>query len=114
MLVEKRISSKINYDVLKDLADGFGSSASEINNITNSTSQPAPQEDVKDGVLPPITRTPVVARGRLPSLSARKRTFSTLEASPSLESKYGAIWLLVRSYDLCVVLIGRQGYKAPR
>ncbi len=109
--MEKRISSKINYDVLKDLADGFGSSASEINNITNSTSQPAPQGDVKDDVLPPITRTPV---GRLPSLSARKRTFSTLEASPSLESKYGAIWLLVRSYDLCVILTGRQGYKAPR
>ncbi len=94
--MEKRISSKINYDVLKDLADGFGSSASEINNLTNSSSQPVPQEDdVKDGVLPPITRTPLVARGRLPSLSARKRTFSTLEASPTMEPKYGTF--------LCVI-----------
>ena len=90
MLVEKRISSKINYDVLKDLADGFGANTSEVTNLTSSSSylksEVSSNQDggEGEGSLPPISRTPLVARGRLPSLSVRKRTFSTLEASPGV------------------------------
>ena len=89
MLVEKRISSKINYDVLKDLADGFGANTGEVASLTSShshfkTDGSSSQGGESDGSLPPISRTPLVARGRLPSLSVRKRTFSTLEASPGI------------------------------
>ena len=87
MLVEKRISSKINYDVLKDLADGFGAGSNEVSNLTTSLnpedSSNEGSSENNGGVLPPITRAPI-ARGRLPSLSARKRTFSTLEATPAI------------------------------
>ncbi len=81
--MEKRISSKINYDVLKDLADGFSSSSATEGSLdsVSSSSVKAERSGESDGALLPITRTPMVARGRLPSLSARKRTFSALEAA---------------------------------
>ncbi len=80
--MEKRISSKINYDVLKDLADGFSSSSTEGSlDSVSSSSVKAERSGESDGALLPITRTPMLARGRLPSLSARKRTFSALEAA---------------------------------
>ena len=96
MLVEKRISSKINYDVLKDLADGFGAVPSETNLSSNSASDVKPVSTImtQDGGLNSegvdstgllISRGPSIARGRLPSLSVRKRTFSSLEASSGLE-----------------------------
>lgn len=87
MLVEKKISSKINYDVLKDLADGFTTitrESTDSNSLSQLQSDPFMHQgepEAKNSSLPPITRTPLVARGRLPSLSARKRTFSSLEVS---------------------------------
>ena len=92
MLVEKRISSKINYDVLKDLADGFGVAPSELN--LSSNLKPVTTISVQDRELNSegtesmelsISRGPSVASGRLPSLSVRKRTFSSLEPSSGLE-----------------------------
>lgn len=82
MLVEKKISTKINYEVLKDLADGFGPSTADSNSsstVPSGVQNDRSGEAVPSGLLPPISRTPLVTSGRLPSLSARKRTFSSLE-----------------------------------
>ena len=93
MLVEKKISSKINYDVLRDLDKGFGSDGSTI---ADASTTPQSDESLTGGssltglstsVLPvpigdtsslTITRIPSSGSGRLPSLGTRKRTFSSL------------------------------------
>ena len=94
MLVEKRISSKINYDVLRDLDKGFGSDGSTIadasttpqgdesltggSNLTGLSSSVHTVPPVGDTSSLTITRMPSSSSGRLPSLSTRKRTFSSL------------------------------------
>lgn len=93
MLVEKKISSKINYDVLRDLDKGFGGDGSTI---ADASTTPQSDESLTGGssltglsssVLPvpigdtsslTITRIPSSGSGRLPSLGTRKRTFSSL------------------------------------
>ena len=120
MLVEKRISSKINYEVLRGLDLGmaeevprvddasstkadlpsFGSgwnetaSASALYEMASSVSvapcgplvsHSRPLERLPSSASPlAITRTPGTISGRLPSLSTRKRTFSSLSGSSSL------------------------------
>ena len=98
MLVEKKISSKINYDVLRDLDKGLSNNGSTI----AGASVTMPQADQalagessltglssSAGVLPPVTTedtSPLTIKrspssgsgGRLPSLSTRKRTFTSL------------------------------------
>ena len=93
MLVEKKISSKINYDVLRDLDKGFGSDGSTI---ADASTTPRSDESLTGGssltglsssILPvpigdtsslTIMRIPSSGSGRLPSLGTRKRTFSSL------------------------------------
>ena len=94
MLVEKRISSKINYDVLRDLDKGFGSDdsttagtsiipqvdeslASSLTGLSSSVPT-VPPVPVGDASSLSITRMPSTGGGRLPSLSTRKRTLSSL------------------------------------
>ncbi len=87
MLVERRLSSKINYEVLKDLADGFATNDNSVATpSSSSTVETGTPVEGDNGSLPPISRTPV-SRGRLPSLSARKRTFSSLEVTHTPDSK---------------------------
>lgn len=93
MLVERRISTKINYDVLRDIeidsAGGGGlpesSStplASDSSHVTSSTGQVTAGSSTlsQDSALT-ITRT--AARNRLPSLSSRKRNLSALNLTDS-------------------------------
>lgn len=94
MLVEKKISSKINYDVLRDLDKGFGGDGSTI---ADASTTPQSDESLTGGssltglsssvhTVPPvgdtssltITRMSSSGSGRLPSLGTRKRTFSSL------------------------------------
>lgn len=97
MLVEKRISSKINYDVLRDLDKGLSSNGSTIAG-TSTTMLQADEALTGDSSLtglsssaavPPVTTgftLPLIIKrssssgssGRLPSLSTRKRTFTSL------------------------------------
>lgn len=62
MLVEKKISSKINYDVLRELSD------------ENSTQEPK----VDSNITPSVEATPAT-----PSSAPRKRTFSLLDSGGS-------------------------------
>ena len=87
MLVEKRISTKINYDVLRDIeidscqVDSSTTSKTpefepdDLNTV--HTSNPATIQ-VNESLT--ITRTPV--GNRLPSLTNRKRSFSSLSSHP--------------------------------
>ncbi|CAI8021266.1 Transcription factor IIIB 90 kDa subunit [Geodia barretti] len=100
MLVERRISTKINYDVLKDLdktmssqgesshqptlVEEPGASRHSVAGVTSETSQGGLGEGGDEGVAgfsgcgsPPVTpRSPLVPgrRDRLPSLQSRKRS----------------------------------------
>jgi len=97
MLVEKRISSKINYDVLRDLDKGLSSNGSMI--AGSSTTMLQADEALtgnssltglsSSAAVPPVTTgftLPLIIKrspssgssGRLPSLSTRKRTFTSL------------------------------------
>ena len=96
MLVEKKISTKINYDVLRDLDKGVASEplgplfpatkpviSTGLGGLT-SFANPTPTPEVTTSSSLSITRPPSMSRGRLPSLSTRKRTFSDLSGgSPS-------------------------------
>lgn len=90
MLVERRISTKINYDVLRDIdidSGSLGSRTSSMNtqesadSAENATAACTTVSGGRQSEIPPvsntltITRTPV--RNRLPSLSSRKRNFSS-------------------------------------
>lgn len=65
MLVEKKISSKINYDVLRELSDDSSTQESKVD------SKP----------MPSVEATPVT-----PSSMPRKRTFSLLDSGGSSTS----------------------------
>lgn len=96
MLVEKRISSKINYDVLRDLDKGLSSNGSTIagtsttmlqadealtgDSSSTGLSSSAAVSPVTTGFTLPliIKRSSSGSSGRLPSLSTRKRTFTSL------------------------------------
>ena len=76
MLVEKKISSKINYDILKDLdrvsqSEIGGASKDQTFGVGLGTPQP---------LASPLTvdKTPSLVSRRIPSLSSRKRSFSSL------------------------------------
>ncbi len=113
MLVEKKISSKLNYDVLRDLDAGFSeeqssSEASAVpvvdstqpfgglgfdepssSGLTGATSV-ADRTDQFSFFSPSsleVTRPPSSGVGRLPSLHTRKRTLSSLGGG----STYGTI-----------------------
>ena len=113
MLVEKNISSKINYDVLRDLDDSvrgeLAASGSAFDTSTNGLGSSGRRNDSAPlysggfvnfgcpGSMPihplsaslTIKRTPSTSSDRLPSLS-RKRSFSALGAiamSSSASSK---------------------------
>ena len=79
MLVERRISTKINYDVLRDLTKNLsdqGTSAVP----TGSSAGAVATHVASSGHSLSISRcTPVT--GRLPSLTTRKRTFSALSSA---------------------------------
>ena len=91
MLVEKKISAKINYEVLRDLDKGVASSeplgpllpatkpvlSTGLGSLT-SFANPTPIPEASTSSSLSITRPPSMSRGRLPSLSTRKRTFSDL------------------------------------
>lgn len=78
MLVEKKISSKINYDILKDL-DRVSHSESTLHSTTKDqtsgvglgTPQSLPSTLIVDKTLS-------LVGGRIPSLSSRKRSISSL------------------------------------
>jgi hypothetical protein len=78
MLVEKRISTKLNYDVLRDIEIDLGHQSSlghtpdPISNQTSSTSIGRTAPIAADLT---ITRAPM--QPRLPSLTSRKRDFSS-------------------------------------
>lgn len=89
MLVEKKISSKINYDILKDL-DRISNSDS------GSTSQgPSKDQSFSVGLNSPqpqpslltVDRTSSLVNGRLPSLTSRKRSLSSLGPEFSLTTQ---------------------------
>ena len=79
MLVEKKISSKINYDILKDLDrvshEGGGFSQGPPKDQTLGFGLGTPQQ-----ISSPITvdRTPPLVSGRIPSVASRKRPLSSL------------------------------------
>lgn len=97
MLVEKRISSKINYDVLRDLDKGLSGNGSTIAG-TSTTMLQADEALTGDSSLTGLSSSAAVpsvttgftlpliikrssssgSSGRLPSLSTRKRTFTSL------------------------------------
>lgn len=77
MLVERKISTKINYDVLRDLANGLAVEGGP----SNHHSSPSTSES-----LLTISKTPPTSAGRLPSLTTRKRNFSALMAEPTATS----------------------------
>ena len=81
MLVEKRISTKLNYDVLRDIEIDCGGAfdQNKTDRGTDAHDKPANPANLysaqpTDALT--ITRTPL--RARLPSLSSRKRKFSSL------------------------------------
>ena len=96
MLVEKKISSKINYEVLRDLDKGVADEASSsllpatkpilstgLGSLTSFGSHTLTSAATPSSSLS-ITRPPSMSMARLPSLSTRKRTFSDLSGgSPS-------------------------------
>ena len=84
MLVEKRISTKLNYDVLRDIEIDLGGHQNSLNH-TPSSGMPTDNQTGPVGGLDrvasapdnlAITRTPM--QPRLPSLTSRKRDFSSL------------------------------------
>ena len=90
MLVEKKISAKINYEVLRDLDKVVASEplgpllpatkpvlSTGLGGLT-SFANPTPIPEAFASSSLSITRPPSMSRGRLPSLSTRKRTFSDL------------------------------------
>ena len=88
MLVEKRISTKLNYDVLRDIEIDSGhqtfgrvpQAPDELDvDQTSSVSNGAASGDLT------ITRTPL--QPRLPSLTSRKRDFSSLGGLSSFSSR---------------------------
>ena len=104
MLVEKRISNKINYDVLKDLMESYTvqedrpSSKGEESGIGGHGVKP-PKVAASEGDVPSddasqtdlageedlsITRHQSPS-GRLPSLVHRKRSLTAVKPSPNLE-----------------------------
>ena len=114
MLVERRISTKINYDVLKDLdktmssqgesshqptlVEEPGASRHSVAGVTSETSQGGLGEGGDEGAAgfsgwgsPLVTpRSPLVPgrRDRLPSLQSRKRSLpSFARGSPALSPK---------------------------
>jgi hypothetical protein len=73
MLVERKISTKINYDVLRDLANGVAVEGGPSNHLSLSPNTAASSES-----LLAISKAPPTTAGRLPSLTTRKRNFSVL------------------------------------
>ena len=85
MLVERKISTKINYDVLRDIEfdseNPAGSSNADstavVAEVTTTTSS-----GTSEVMQPPQSRSLAITRtlvgNRLPSLSTRKRNFSSL------------------------------------
>lgn len=73
MLVERKISTKINYDVLRDLANGVAVEGGPSNHHSLPTNAAA-----TSGSLLAISKAPPTTAGRLPSLTTRKRNFSVL------------------------------------
>ena len=80
MLVERKISTKINYDVLRDLANDL---AMEGDSTVADQSLPTNAATSQSSLT--ISRSPPSTIGRLPSLTTRKRKFSALmaEAAPA-------------------------------
>lgn len=85
MLVEKRISTKLNYDVLRDIEIDSGHQQSTLNHAQSSDEPTGNQAELTGSIgraMPAtsgdltITRTPL--QPRLPSLTSRKRDFSSL------------------------------------
>ena len=78
MLVERKISTKINYDVLRDLANGVA--------VEGPSNHSLPTDATTSGRLLAISKAPPTTAGRLPSLTTRKRNFSVLmseQAAPT-------------------------------
>ena len=95
MLVERKISTKINYDVLRDLVNGVAVEGGPGNYRSFSPNTAAASES-----LLAISKAPPTTAGRLPSLTTRKRNFSALMAEPSATSgqpppKSGTLPLLI-------------------
>lgn len=100
--MEKKISSKLNYDVLKDLDAGFladggpvgpafpnidstqpfgglGSAEPSSSGLAGMTSVPDRTDQLTPSPLPlEVDRSPLSGSGRLPSLQMRKRASSSL------------------------------------
>ena len=78
MLVERKISTKINYDVLRDLTKNLSDQGTAAVSTGSSTCVVASHIASSGGSLN-INRCPPIT-GRLPSLTTRKRTFSALNS----------------------------------
>ena len=76
MLVERKISTKINYDVLRDLTKNLSDQGTTAVPSGSSVCVVSSHIASSGGSLN-ISRCPPIA-GRLPSLTTRKRTFSAL------------------------------------
>lgn len=81
MLVERKISTKINYDVLRDLAKGTsaGAAASNPSFPLGDVPYPLTATVASNESSLTISKSPPKC-GRLPSLTTRKRTFSGLSS----------------------------------
>ena len=79
MLVERKISTKINYDVLRDLTEG--ASGQPHSGLSESNSLAVQCQDgqgmMSGGAALVIDRSPSTG-GRLPSITTRKRSMSSV------------------------------------
>ena len=103
MLVERKISTKINYDVLRDLANGLAKEGCPSNlsspPITATTDSPLA-----------ISKAPPSHVGRLPSLTTRKRNFSTLmaESGTSSQPPFKSVGVLLPNRACLMIIIIMQ------
>ena len=74
MLVERKISTKINYDVLRDLTEGVPGGP---RSGSNSLAEEEGQSMMSSGTALVIDRSSS-AGGRLPSITTRKRSLSSV------------------------------------
>lgn len=88
MLVEKRISTKLNYDVLRDIEIDLGHQT--FGRILQATDEPISNQttSISNGAVSgDLTITRTLLQPRLPSLTSRKRDFSSFGGLSSLTSR---------------------------
>ena len=98
MLVERKISTKINYDVLRDLASG-----EVVEGGPGHHSFPTNTAAASESLLA-ISKAPPTTAGRLPSLTTRKRNFSALMIEPGTISGRPPAKSVTRNNDTLIFL----------